>query len=206
MKKKFSLLLLTFILYSCSNSHNASFRNYYGEVAEITFNQKKIIEQKVKEENEKYVYLKKENLILVELLNIKDSNLIVRYIDNKLNQNIVIIGFDIINTLHLVDMDIESSKKTEGLIWCLAWDVISMIILKEVAFFQVFYGGLIPLTILAFINSGSEFQYKLPFTDTDIERLKLYCRYPMGLSPEQLENLLKYYNQKELKEFKFRSK
>ena len=43
-----------------------------------------------------------------------------------------------------------------------------------------------------------------PLSDEDI-RLKiiLYCRFPQGLSEEQLKLLLKHYNQESVKPFKF---
>ena len=55
------------------------------------------------------------------------------------------------------------------------------------------------LTIGSLLIGNPEVNFKPPLTDKQMEKLKLYCRYPQGLDDLQWNEVLLYYGQTEFK-------
>ena len=67
--------------------------------------------------------------------------------------------------------------------------------------------GLIAVGLLSILSASrgmDKFRISNPFSIHDRERLRLYSRYPQGLSEKQLASLLEYYNQEEELDLKLR--
>ena len=62
---------------------------------------------------------------------------------------------------------------------------------KTTSFGLGFYG------FFSALNGIEKYKFKPPLSNKKLEILKLYCRYPQGLSPAQLKYLEDYYNQDE---------
>lgn len=52
-------------------------------------------------------------------------------------------------------------------------------------------------TIYGFSTTTPKVRYQFPIREKHIEKLKLYCRYPQGLTDEQWKELLGYHNQED---------
>jgi hypothetical protein len=64
------------------------------------------------------------------------------------------------------------------------------------------YGGSAILTPIIFLSGDAKVNFKPPFKDDDLQKIKLYCRYPQGLTQEQWGTLLKAHNQEVFLRFK----
>jgi hypothetical protein len=51
------------------------------------------------------------------------------------------------------------------------------------------------LPIPTFFFGDPKVDFNPPFKDKDLNKLKLYCRYPKGLTDEQRDEILRYHNQ-----------
>ena len=61
--------------------------------------------------------------------------------------------------------------------------------------YALLYGGLIPLTIFATFTGNPKVSFTPPISPKHLEILKLYCRYPKNLTPEQWQQLLREHQQ-----------
>ncbi|MBN1560700.1 hypothetical protein JW998_10650 [candidate division KSB1 bacterium] len=130
--------------------------------------------------------------IRVELLAVTDSRLIAKH-DGKIKQAPLA---EVMN-IHIHDYRIDPAIKIlwaippvllEGIIMLVAFDV-------EQPLWGVIAGLAMVGTIYGFSTGDPKTTFASPFTDGDLENLRLYCRYPQNLTDVEWKNLLEHFQQ-----------
>jgi len=87
-------------------------------------------------------------------------------------------------------------EKTAGFVPAIIIDLmIGIPMLRQDARVGAIFLGHALLSVAAIKMSNPKVSFKQPFTCEKIEQLKLYARYPQGLSSEQWKELLSFYAQ-----------
>jgi len=130
----------------------------------------------------------------VELLAISDSLLYVT--DDK---EISIAHFSDIRNVYIHGYRVHPGLKVLTAIPALLLEATVMIVALDVG--QNGWGlvSVIAMagTIDGFATGDPKVYFSFPAKNEEIEKLKLYCRYPQGLTDEQWERMLQHFKQKE---------
>ncbi len=180
MRQKSILTVLTLLFLSCTTS-TVNVRKLEGETATIT--------------------LKSTAKFGIEILSVLDFQVYSKY-QNKIYitplsdvRKIYIHGYHNISISILKGVLAIPSLAIGGVVGVVAlhvdqpgWSVVS--------FFSM--AATVALFAIGDVKAG----FSAPFHDIKLETLKLYCRYPQGLTEDQWRMLLKHYGQEEFMTFK----
>ncbi|UCC41292.1 MAG: hypothetical protein JSV96_07680 [Candidatus Aminicenantes bacterium] len=176
-KSLVALLIITVIipLSSCISTSSVRVSKPYGERFDITM----------------------KNLVGYEgeLLAVSKSQLYF-----KDGDSLYLVSLSEVKKVHIRDYQIKSGIKTLA--------VIPSLIIEFAVFlaavnaeggtpWALLSAASIPATVLGFTKSGAKVTFSPPLKEDEIKTLRLYCRYPQGLTEEQWSLLLKLYNQKD---------
>jgi len=128
----------------------------------------------------------------VEMLAISDSTIFVKY-ENK----ICSVKLKDVNKIYIRGYRVSPSLKIltaipliliEGIVMFVAFDV-------EQHGWGVISGATMAGTIYGFETGDPKTKFSVPFNESEIEKLKLFCRYPQNLGSERWKILLQHFNQ-----------
>jgi len=170
--RNFYLFLIYSIILLCSCASRVNILKPQGESATLTFTN-----------SSKYQ---------VEMLAILDSTIFVKY-ENKISDvqlrdvnKIYIHGYRVSPFLKILNA--IPPILIEGIVMLVAFDV-------DQPLWGVISGATMAGTIYGFATGDPKTKFSAPFNESEIENLKLFCRYPQSLGNEHWKILLQHFNQ-----------
>jgi hypothetical protein len=138
------------------------------------------------------LFLKNNKNYEVELLSITESQICLIY-SNK----ITLVMTSRIESIIIHGYDVTTGQKISGALPALALEAIILLVASSVdqTTWMAIAGLSMVGTLVLWLNAGPKQKYISPFSESDLETLKLYCRYPQGLSDLKWSVLLKFHNQ-----------
>lgn len=194
MKHLFSCLMLSIILISCAGSEYVV--KYNGDEVEINSLSGKFYEGEL-------LAFNNEGIIILHKYKNKET-------DSNFKYEMASINFDKIKSVNVKGY---SDKEWRTGVWMTQLIPALVIGLEAGAYTGEIVGGLafgLLLTIPGWITylifdaaSPDPPQWQSDVNDKEsLEQFNIYARFPMGITPSQLEELLQYYNQKEVLKLK----
>jgi len=128
-----------------------------------------------------------------ELLAVSDSSLFCKYQDK-----LYIVPFTNIQRVHICGYSLRP-KKIIAMVPLILIDIgmASANSRENEKIQKLCWAALVPITVFAFLYNEPEVNFSPIFDKNDLEKLKLYCQYPQGLTKGQWKQLLQYYSQED---------
>ncbi len=175
MKDSFICVLCIVLLFSCKSS--VKVMKPYGEKIDIELNS-----------GDKYEG---------ELYAINEESLFLLY-----QSKIYKVNFLDLKSIYVNDYSVWDKKAIVMLPSIFINGVLAASIIKDKSpVWNIVGYVLLPLTIYAFLTGDPLVDFYPPIDNEEIDKLKLYCRYPQGLSINKLKHLLEYHHQKKILTF-----